>query len=268
MAAMTSTSVRMTPVGLSSSNRQSVTAKHLPPLPPRVSPVNLKGSSFTGTPVTLSPKIEARRARPAAAQRLVVEARKEIPISVEKPLGITFGAKRGGEGGVVATFVAPGSNAAAAGMKSGDQILYHSSFFGEELWPGDNVGFTKTAINACPNEVDFIVLRGKDVGTVNVKRLPKREAPKKFGKKLTAAQKSRATHICLDCGFIYALKVPFEEQDSSYVCPQCLSGKSRFSGYDPETGKTIGGTGLPLAVSLSLGIGLVAGIGLIAVGLN
>jgi hypothetical protein len=26
-------------------------------------------------------------------------------------------------------------NAAKAGLKNGDQIIYHSSFFGDELWP-------------------------------------------------------------------------------------------------------------------------------------
>ena len=37
-----------------------------------------------------------------------------------------------------------------------------------------------------------------------VKRLPKKPAPKRFGRKLTAAQKELATHICVDCGWIYA----------------------------------------------------------------
>ncbi len=39
---------------------------------------------------------------------------------------------------------------------------------------------------------------------VMVKRLPKKPAPKRFGRKLTAAQKELATHICVDCGWIYA----------------------------------------------------------------
>lgn len=30
--------------------------------------------------------------------------------------------------------VSPGGNAAKAGLKSGDTVLYASSFFGEELW--------------------------------------------------------------------------------------------------------------------------------------
>jgi hypothetical protein len=39
--------------------------------------------------------------------------------------------------------------------------------------------------------------------TVNVKRLPKKPAPKRFGRKLSAAQQELATHICVDCGYIY-----------------------------------------------------------------
>lgn len=38
---------------------------------------------------------------------------------------------------------------------------------------------------------------------VNVKRLAKRPIPPRFGRRLTPAQKDRATHICVDCGYIY-----------------------------------------------------------------
>lgn len=38
---------------------------------------------------------------------------------------------------------------------------------------------------------------------VNVKRLAKRPIPPRFGRRLTPAQKERATHICVDCGYIY-----------------------------------------------------------------
>ena len=31
-------------------------------------------------------------------------------------------------------FVTPGSNAAKAGLKNGDTVIYTSSFFGDELW--------------------------------------------------------------------------------------------------------------------------------------
>lgn len=82
---------------------------------------------------------------------------------------------------------------------------------------------------------------------VDVKRLPKRPAPPAFGRKLTDAQKvkkayfhasiffiiyyyiclrdalnvfqARATHICLDCGYIYTLQKSFDEQVRfSFLC--------------------------------------------------
>ena len=37
-------------------------------------------------------------------------------------------------------------NAAAAGLKSGDDVIYTSSFFGDELWPADQLGFVNSAI--------------------------------------------------------------------------------------------------------------------------
>lgn len=178
-------------------------------------------------------------------------AAKNIEVEVDKPLGLTLGSKPGG--GVVITGVENGGNAAKAGLKAGDQVVYTSSFFGDELWPADKLGFTKTAIQAKPDSVYFVVSRGADV---DVKRLPKRPAPPRFGRKLSEAQKARATHICLDCGFIYTLSKPFEEQPDSYICPQCNAPKKRFAGYDATTGKTIGG-GLP---PIGVIIGLIAGI--------
>lgn len=52
-----------------------------------------------------------------------------------------------------------GGNSAKAGLKAGDQVLYTSSFFGDELWPADKLGFTKTAIQAKPDSVYFVVSR-------------------------------------------------------------------------------------------------------------
>lgn len=162
----------------------------------------------------------------------------------------------------------PGGNAAKAGLKSGDTVLYTSSWFGDELWPADKLAFTKTAINAKANEVDFVVLRGKAGDEVNVKRLKARPSPPRFGRKLTAQQKARATHICLDCGYIYFLPTDFEEQPKDYECPQCAAPKSRFAGYDAETGKTTGSGGLPQVVGLVGALGAVATVGLIVAGLN
>lgn len=177
---------------------------------------------------------------------------KTIEVEVDKPLGLTLGQKSGG--GVVVTAVDGGGNAAKAGLKKGDQVLYTSSFFGDELWPADKLGFTKTAIQAKPDSVYFVVSRGAEV---DVKRLTKRPAPPRFGRKLTEAQKARATHICLDCGYIYALQKPFEEQGEGYICPQCRAPKKRFARYDVTTGRVVGGGGLPIGVI----IGLVAGVG-------
>ncbi|KAF4380238.1 hypothetical protein F8388_024531 [Cannabis sativa] len=168
-------------------------------------------------------------------------AAKSIEVEVDKPLGLTLG-----------------GNAAKAGLKAGDQVLYTSSFFGDELWPADKLGFTKTAIQAKPDSVYFVVNRGG--ADVDVKRLPKRPAPPRFGRKLTETQKARATHICLDCGFIYTLQKPFEEQADGYVCPQCRAPKKRFARYDVNTGKAIGG-GLP---PIGVIIGLLVGVGGVA----
>lgn len=181
-------------------------------------------------------------------------ASKTIEVEVYKPLGLTLGQKP--DGGVVITAVDGGGNAAKAGLKAGDQVLYTSSFFGDELWPADKLGFTKTAIQAKPDSVYFVVSRGAEV---DVKKLTKRPAPPRFGQKLTEAQKARATHICLDCGYIYTLQKPFDEQPDTYACPQCRAPKKRFARYDVNTGKAIGGTLPPVGVI----IGLVAGIGVV-----
>ncbi|GMP25186.1 hypothetical protein CsSME_00002170 [Camellia sinensis var. sinensis] len=84
-------------------------------------------------------------------------APKNIEAEVDKPLGLTLGQKPGG--GVTITAVEGGGNAAKAGLKAGDQVLYTSSFFGDELWPADKLGFTKTAIQAKPDSVYFVVSR-------------------------------------------------------------------------------------------------------------
>ncbi|KAG6493407.1 hypothetical protein ZIOFF_048390 [Zingiber officinale] len=80
-----------------------------------------------------------------------------------------------------------GGNAAKAGLRAGDQVLYTSNFFGDELWPADKLGFTKTTIQAKPDSVYFVVNRGAEV---DVKRLTKRTAPARFGRTLTEAQKA------------------------------------------------------------------------------
>ncbi|KAI5068012.1 hypothetical protein GOP47_0016357 [Adiantum capillus-veneris] len=191
-------------------------------------------------------RLPAIRARTAGAS-------KTIEVEVDKPLGLTLGQKSGG--GVVITAVDGGGNAAKAGLKAGDQVIYTSSFFGDELWPADKLGFTKTAIQAKPESVYFVVSRGAEI---DVKRLPKRPAPPRFGRKLTEAQKARATHICLDCGYIYTLTKPFDEQPEGFKCPQCAAPKKRFAEYDPETGQAIGGNAPPLSVILGILVSVAA----------
>ncbi|KAG6523962.1 hypothetical protein ZIOFF_013850 [Zingiber officinale] len=80
-----------------------------------------------------------------------------------------------------------GGNVAKAGLRARDQVLYTSSFFGDELWPADKLGFIKIAIQAKPDSLYFVVNRGAEV---DVKRLTKRPAPARFGRTLTEAQKA------------------------------------------------------------------------------
>ncbi|XP_028792374.1 uncharacterized protein LOC114748183 [Neltuma alba] len=110
--------------------------------------------SFFGVENTKGSAI-ARRGLEIAAR--AAGAAKTIEVEVDKPLGLTLGQKSGG--GVVITGVDGGGNAAKAGLRAGDQVLYTSSFFGDELWPADKLGFTKTAIQAKPDSVYFVVRR-------------------------------------------------------------------------------------------------------------
>eukprot|EP00854_Cymbomonas_tetramitiformis_P012674 gene12674-14982_t len=193
-----------------------------------------KGSSLMGKAM---PKARNQSKGLSASQRLMIEAAKEYEFNVDKPLGIKLADKGGKGGGVLVKSLDNGGNAAKAGLKVGDQVIYHSSFFGDELWPADSLGFTNTAIKACPDDVDFIVVRGADIGTVDVKRIPKRPKLAKFGRKLTAAQK------------------PFAEQPNTYICPQCQAPKARFAEYDPITGK-VKSIGVPPSVLISFIIGI------------
>lgn len=60
------------------------------------------------------------------------------------------------------------------------------------------------------------------------------QAPKRFGRKLTAAQKELATHICADCGWIYTqrwlciLQIVFALRPLPFAARLCqmLGGKS------------------------------------------
>ena len=218
----------------------------------------VRGSSFAGA------RVRSKAAAAAPTRRVVTTraAAGETLVSVDKPLGVNLKASNKGISGGVEIASARG-NAAKAGLKAGDYIVYTSSFFGDELWPADQLGFVRSAIQACPNQVDFVIVRdAKQAATIDVKRLPKRPAPPRFGKKLSAAQKERATHICVDCGYVYTLPTPFKEQGKDYKCPQCNAPRSRFANYDPETGKASGGaaSNAPLITTAATVVGL-AGIG-------
>jgi predicted metalloprotease with PDZ domain len=80
---------------------------------------------------------------------------KRIEVDVEKPLGLTLSQKSNG----VITINQVSGNAAKAGLKVGDQVIYTSSFFGDELWPADKLSFTQTAIKAKADSVYFVVQR-------------------------------------------------------------------------------------------------------------
>lgn len=140
-----------------------------------------------------------------------------LQVEVDKPLALQLAPSKAAGGGLVVKGVK--GNAAAAGISVGDTIVYTSSFFGDELWPSDNLAFTRSALANAPSPVCIEFVKGEN-SSVNVKRLPKKPAPQRFGRKLTAAQKALATNICVDCGYIYALKTPFSETESDYRCPQ------------------------------------------------
>jgi rubredoxin len=174
---------------------------------------------------------------PRIARNVAVKAAGEVTIEVDKPLGIRLKESNAKGGGLVVESVS--GNAAKAGIKTGDTVIYTSSFFGDELWPADKLSFTQTAIQRAPSPVAFVLVRGEN-DKVNVKRLPKRPAPPRFGRKLTARQRELASHICVDCGWIYCETTAFDDMPADYRCPQCNAPKRRFVGYDAETGKKSG----------------------------
>jgi len=195
----------------------------------RVGPAPPSRAALAGRPVQ-GARVAAPRSAPRS--RLVVNAKQElIQVEVEKPLGLNF---KQGDNGLVVTGAS--GNAAKAGIEKGDTILYTSSFFGDELWPSDAVGFTRSAINAAPSPVFISFTKGPNVD-YNVKRLPKKPAPARFGRRMNAAQKARATHICIDCGYIYCEETPFEEAGLDYRCPQCNAPPRRFARFNSQTGE-------------------------------
>lgn len=183
--------------------------------------------------------------RPAAPLRPGVQARSRTvavraegtTVEIDKPVGLRLKQSSAKGGGLVVEGVS--GNAAKSGIKPGDTIIYTSSFFGDELWPADKLSFSQTAIQRAPSPVAFVYVKGEN-DRINVKRLPKKPAPPRFGRKLTAKQRELATHICVDCGYIYCDATPFEDMPADYRCPQCNAPKRRFVPYDVDTGKKTG----------------------------
>ncbi len=94
-----------------------------------------------------------------------------------------------------------------------------------------------TPCHAFPcSPVTFVYVKGANT-SINVKRLPKKAAPPRFNKKLTSGQMALASHICVDCGYIYCDEVPFDETPSNYRCLECGAPKRRFVVYDKSSGK-------------------------------
>lgn len=215
----------------------------------------LKASSFFGPSLpTRKQQLGVKRSAP-----FQVSAAAQTQIEVDKPLGLQLGASKGPNGGLVVKSAS--GNAAKAGLKSGDTVIYTSSFFGDELWPSAQLGFTRSALANAPSPITIVYVRGES--PVNVKKLNKKPAPARFGRKLTNSQKEFATHICIDCGYIYSNKVPFAELGSSYVCPQCNAPKKRFAKYDVDTGKIKGTKPIQIGTYATV-IGGLIGVGALA----
>jgi hypothetical protein len=123
-------------------------------------------------------------------------------VDVEKPLGLNLEQSSNG-----LRVKSASGNAAKAGIQAGDTVIYASSFFGDELWPTDKLGFTRSAIQAAPSPVTFVVVKGENT-SVDVKRLPKKPAPARFGRKLTTAQKVGKTCTRRVKRLLFGIRVP------------------------------------------------------------
>lgn len=259
----------MAAVGISSSqclgtsrrqatNSWSASTTGRPQAAPATQQRQLKATNFSGRRLPI-PRQQHLRSR-APVQTF---AGPQTQVDVDKPLGLQLGAAKGPNGGLVVKSAS--GNAAKAGLKSGDTVIYTSSFFGDELWPSDKLGFTRSALANAPSPVTIVYVRGES--TVNVRRLNKKPAPARFGRRLTAQQKEFATHICIDCGYIYAGKQPFEQLGNQYVCPQCNAPKKRFAKYDADTGKIKGTAPIQIGTYATvlgglIGVGVLAYLGL------
>ena len=65
-------------------------------------------------------------------------------VDLDKPYGLDLKQSPVNGGGLEVKSAS--GNAAKAGIQPGDHVIYTSSFFGDELWPADKLGFTQSAI--------------------------------------------------------------------------------------------------------------------------
>merc|ERR1712232_574751 len=118
-----------------------------------------------------------------------VSKQKQILAEIEKPIGLKLRQSSSPGGGL--DVVNSSGNASKAGIKVGDTVLYTSSFFGDELWPSDKLGFTQSALEACPSPAFVIYVKGPNE-ILKVKSLSPKPAPRRFGRRLTDEQKALA----------------------------------------------------------------------------
>lgn len=110
--------------------RSAMKVTTAPPfLPSRPSP------STPWHPPPSSSQVEAKASGKAPQKQ------QQIQVEVEKPIGLKLRQAKGASGGL--EVVSASGNAAKAGIKAGDTVIFTSSFFGDELWPSDKLG-------ACP----------------------------------------------------------------------------------------------------------------------
>jgi len=183
-----------------------------------------------------------------------VSRQQQVQVAIDKPLGLRLRQSKASGGGL--EIASSTGNAAKAGLKSGDTIVFTSSFFGDELWPSDKLGFTQSALEACPSPAVIVYVEGSNE-TVKVKSLAPKPAPRRFGRKLTSKQKALASQICIDCGWIYCEETPFSQQPANFICPQCNASKKRFAGFDAISGKIYGAEGAQIGTFVTVIGGLV-----------
>merc|ERR1719313_1523977 len=194
-----------------------------------------------------------------AASRAALR-QQQIQVVIDKPLGLKLRQSKAPGGGL--EVVSSSGNAAKSGVKTGDTVVFTSSFFGDELWPSEKLGFTQSALEACPNPAVIVFVKGPN-DTINVKNLSPKPAPRRFGRRLTAEQKALATHICIDCGWIYCESLAFAQQANDFICPQCNAPKKRFARFDADLGKIYGAEGAQLGTVVTV-IGGLLGLAVLA----